>query len=73
MAAQTDKIKISQITNSVRINEMVYDGIAYSKIMPIQQRYKVTTDDGKKECMLWLCVETGAKMPARIVLVPEIK
>lgn len=74
MATQqsTEKIKTSHITSSVKLNELVFEGITYTKIMQAPQRFKYNTASGKRDCTLWVCVEAESKLPAKVILVPEI-
>jgi len=67
-----EKIKTSHITSSVKLNEVVFEGITYTKIMRAPQSYKYKTDAGKHDCSLWICVEAESKLPAKMMLVPEI-
>lgn len=77
MANQTEvgsqKIKTSHITNTAKLNELVFDGITYTKVMQAPTKFKYNTISGKRDCILWICVEAESKLPAKVVLVPEIK
>ena len=69
---EVEKIKTSHITNTAKLNEIVFEGITYTKITPAGQRYKFNSPNGKRDCTLWICVEAESKLPARVMLVPEI-